>query len=128
MAATRLLCTIFDCRNAEAVAHFWAEALDYHVERHEPGEYRVRPVSGGGHDLYFMNVPEPKSGKNRLHVDVVTDRTLGTEVERLQGLGASVVGWYGNPPTQEDPDAWVVLQDPEGNEFCLMTSASVADW
>ena len=74
-----------------------------------------------GHRLLFIEVPEPKSVKNRIHLDLrPSDRTQEEEVQRLKGLGATQLsdhrGQYG-PGT-----GWVVLADPEGNEFCILRS------
>ena len=77
----------------------------------------VDPESG--HRLLFIEVPDEKSGKNRLHLDLVpTDRTRDEEVERVRGLGARDVEDHRRP----DGTGWVVLVDPEGNEFCILRS------
>jgi hypothetical protein len=81
----------------------------------------IRPPGAGddearlGRRLLFQTVPEAKVGKNRLHLDlnVGADRR-DAEVERLLGLGASLVGRYDEPEGR-----WVTLTDPEGNEFCV---------
>ena len=71
--------------------------------------------SGDGPRLYFQRVPEPKTAKNRVHLDVPVDlAALDREVERLQALGASLVGFNSHPGHR-----WAVMSDPEGNEFCL---------
>jgi hypothetical protein len=76
-----------------------------------PGEGRPR--------LYFVKVPEAKTIKNRVHLDVIpADRTQDEEIARLVGLGASVIS-DGRPEV-----GWVVLADPEGNEFCVEISAA----
>lgn len=77
----------------------------------------VDPVSGIGHGrrILFQMVPEPKVGKNRMHLDLhVGESRIDTEVARLCGLGASVIG-----ERRQGPNRWVTMADPEGNEFCV---------
>lgn len=104
-------CVTFDCADAVRIATFWAEALGWK----RAGEHRVEPDDGGIF-LEFMEVPEPKAVKNRLHLGLNT-RDLDAEIDRLTGLGASLA-WE-----EEFPEGWpfrnVVMRDPEGNEFCL---------
>jgi hypothetical protein len=72
---------------------------------------------GAGPRVYFQRVPEGKAVKNRLHLDVRVPGgrdELHAEADRLVALGASVVG-----PKEERGEFWIVVQDPEGNEFCL---------
>ncbi|MDQ3854800.1 MAG: VOC family protein [Chloroflexota bacterium] len=137
----------FDCADPNRVASFWAEVLGYKLQD-PPGGYdtwedwlrdhgvpeedwnsasAVVDPEGKLPRLYFQRVPEPKTVKNRVHLDVNvsagTDGTLearravvNSEVERLVGLGARVV----RPgKVSELGEYWVVLQDPEGNELCL---------
>ncbi|GHH28703.1 hypothetical protein GCM10017774_03330 [Lentzea cavernae] len=70
--------------------------------------------------LFFNQVPEPKTVKNRLHLCLRPDTTRDEEVERLLGLGATLVGDHRNP----DGTGWAILADPEGNEFCVLRSES----
>ena len=73
----------------------------------------------GGPNLLFQVVPEPKRVKNRVHLDLgPTERTRDQEVARLEAAGATVVGDHRNP----DGTGWVVMADPEGNEFCVERS------
>lgn len=77
----------------------------------------VDPVSGIGHGrrILFQAVPEPKTGKNRMHLDLhVGEERIDAEVERLRKLGANVVG-----ERRQGPNRWVTMTDPEGNEFCV---------
>lgn len=105
-----------DCANAERLARFWADVLGYTVTAHEAG---LVEISGPNWpSLVFVEVPEPKTAKNRLHVDVnPVDRDQAAEVSRLISLGATRtdVGQKKDAP-------WVVLADPEGNEFCVLGS------
>jgi predicted enzyme related to lactoylglutathione lyase len=107
---------ILDCNDLEREAEFWAGALRYReVYRGEP--YLVlMPEDGDGSGLVLQlqRVPEPKSGKNRLHLDLHVD-AAEPEVDRLVGLGARPLA----DPTEESGFRWRVMADPEGNEFCV---------
>jgi hypothetical protein len=101
----------FDCRDALAVARFWADALGSSVdEESTPDKAFVEAPGWGGPTLWFQRVPEPKTAKNRMHFDLRAPDGIEPEVRRLEGLGASVVR------AGED---LVVMRDPEGNEFCV---------
>jgi hypothetical protein len=114
-----------DCADPQRLARFWCAVLDYEVQDEEddsitigsPGVPEGRRRSGPvPPTLTFARVPEPKTVKNRLHLDLnATDREQPDEVRRLLDLGARLadVG-------QGDDDSWVVLADPEGNEFCVL--------
>jgi hypothetical protein len=114
---------VIDCRRAPTLARFWASLMDgYAVRAYDEAEIArlaslgLSPesdpnvaVDGPGPTLFFQEVPESKGAKNRLHLDIeVRDRPA--EVERLIANGATVFAQF---------DSWTVLQDPEGNEFCL---------
>jgi catechol 2,3-dioxygenase-like lactoylglutathione lyase family enzyme len=117
-----------DCHDPAAQAAFWTAALGYHVVRTEDGQVEIGPWRHEPADLaeqarqapvvptlVFVAVPEAKTVKNRLHLDLrPVDRSHAAEVERLIGLGArnADIGQGGVP--------WVVLADPEGNEFCVL--------
>jgi Glyoxalase-like domain len=125
---SRLTEIVVDCHDPVALAAFWAAALDYQVVRTENGQVEIAPwereppdladqvrQSPGVPTLVFVTVPETKAVKNRLHLDLrPVDGSHEAELERLLGLGArrADVG-QGRVP-------WVVLADPEGNEFCLL--------
>ncbi|HEY2549187.1 MAG TPA: VOC family protein [Streptosporangiaceae bacterium] len=109
-----LLNITIDCQRPQLVARFWAGVTGWPVSQpYSPQEYAVTGPAGVPR-LYFTAVPEPKGAKNRVHLDIVpADRTQDEEIARLAGLGASVV-------SDQRPDVgWVVMADPEGNEFCL---------
>ncbi|MEU8418132.1 VOC family protein [Amycolatopsis japonica] len=114
---TRMLAVAVDCREAEALAAFWKEALGYpETERWTDGHgvTYVELKSPDMPSLLFQPVPEGKSGKNRLHLDLApTELEQREEVARLVSLGARII---------EDPesDDWVVMADPEDNEFCVL--------
>lgn len=110
----------FDCAEPRPLARFWAEVTAYSLVEERDDFARLQaPDNRGVRHILFFRVPEPKTTKNRMHVDLAT-RDPETEIERLRALGATLV---------DDPDApqwrtgngtrWVVMRDPEGNEFCL---------
>jgi catechol 2,3-dioxygenase-like lactoylglutathione lyase family enzyme len=107
----------FDCRDPVALAKFWAAALgwevaDWSCERWASAQ---PPSPGAGPRLYFEPVPEPKRGKNRLHLCLEPDGPPADELARLQALGAGKLREVRN----DEGERWLVLQDPEGNELCL---------
>jgi hypothetical protein len=125
---SRLTEIVVDCHDPVAQAAFWAAALGYQVVRTEQGQVEVAPWEREPPDLaeqvrqapavptlVFVAVPEAKTVKNRLHLDLrPVDRSHEAEVGRLIGLGARRAGvGQGEVP-------WVVLADPEGNEFCVL--------
>jgi catechol 2,3-dioxygenase-like lactoylglutathione lyase family enzyme len=120
--AARILLTTFDCRDAVAISDFWATALGYEVNNsgsNPPELIELHDPVGHGHPLFFVNVPEPKTVKNRVHLDLVTDLSMADEVERLVAAGAEAIAVHKHPPEFNDPYEWTVLRDPEGNEFCV---------
>ncbi|MFE3069636.1 VOC family protein [Streptomyces sp. NPDC059247] len=108
-----------DCADAHTLASFWAEALDARLSDDDlPGDPEAL-VETPGANLLFIQVPEPKAVKNRVHLDLQPqDRTRDEEVDRLIGLGAALLDDRRNP----DGTGWVTLADPEGNEFCVERS------
>jgi len=118
---------IFDCRHPASLARFWAATLDDHqVAPYDEAELErlrnkgindpeddpmvvVEPGPGDHQRLLFQRVPEHKTVKNRVHLDL-TAPDLDAETDRLVALGASVVTRY---------DGWITFADPEGNEFCV---------
>jgi hypothetical protein len=135
----------FDCHHPEALARFWAEALGY-VEEPPPEGFADWPSflrtsgfpedewgrysalvdpDGGGPRVLFQKVPEAKVAKNRMHLDLSVSGGRGTPAEarkqriaaavgRLEARGATALGAH-----EELGVYWMVMQDPEGNEFCL---------
>ncbi|MFI6940441.1 VOC family protein [Streptomyces sp. NPDC050418] len=110
----------FDCHDAYAQAQFWAEVTGGKVSDEDaPGDPEAL-VEYEGTPILFVTVPESKTIKNRVHLDVQPqDRTRDEEVERLIALGATLV----NDMRQPDGRGWQTLADPEGNEFCVERSA-----
>lgn len=105
---------VIDCEDPSALAPFWSEALGYtEVYRHEP--YVV--LGGDGPVLILQRVDEPKSVKNRVHIDLHPDRPIEDEAVRLEAIGATRTGAH----SLDDVD-WIVMADPAGNEFCVCSS------
>ncbi|MCS0599913.1 VOC family protein [Streptomyces sp. LP11] len=112
MSLTAMMITV-DCAEPRELAQWWATALGGEISQ-DYGDFvmvRAEPVAMG-----FQRVAEERQVKNRVHVDFAANPGLGRagEVERLVGLGASVVGEHSAPGL-----TWTVLQDPAGNEFCV---------
>jgi hypothetical protein len=117
VTTTRILAITVDCRQPDLLAGFWEKALGHGKTRTWTDShgltYRQLDL-GGGPALLFQPVPEDKAVKNRLHLDLAPAAgDQRAEVERLVMLGAKVLD---DPP--DDP--WIVLADPEGNEFCVL--------
>ena len=144
---TREVQVTFDCADPAALCRFWADVLGYQLQPPPPGfdtweafldsvgvppERRTDrsaaiPLEGDGPRLFFQRVPEGKAAKNRVHLDVRAApgkqgdermAALQSEADRLVGLGASEVRRC-EPDTQGFDAGFIVMQDPEGNEFCL---------
>ncbi len=123
-----LLAVIVDCRDPRAQAAFWAAALSHQVVERNPSEFRVFNRDEAGPSLYFMKVDEPKVVKNRLHLDLVARGSMESEVARLVAAGANVVEAREDPDSLKNRDRWTVMQDPEGNEFCVTSSVRLTGW
>ena len=123
-----LLAVIVDCRDPHSQAEFWAQVLAYKVNQRNTDEFQVSDPAGVGGSLYFMKVPEPKVGKNRLHLDLVTSGSMEDEVMRLVGAGAQLVEVRQDPASLDNPDTWTVMRDPEGNEFCVTSTSTMTGW
>lgn len=124
----RLRDVVIDCHHPASLARFWAEVLDgYAIAPYDEDELaRLRelgiddpeddpsvllePAPGVRPRFFFQMVPESKTVKNRMHIDLSAD-DVNLEVDRLLGLGARLLQRY---------DEHVLLADPEGNEFCVM--------
>jgi catechol 2,3-dioxygenase-like lactoylglutathione lyase family enzyme len=107
---------IVDCADPERLASFWCEVLGWQVtERGDNGEIEISGDGPPELKLLFIRVPEPKTVKNRLHIDVnPVGADQHEELQRLLKLGARPAD------VGQGQQAWVVLADPEGNEFCLL--------
>ena len=107
--------TVIDSRDPAALGRWWQEALGWEVVNADPGEFEIRPAADRLPGLLFVPVREAKAVKNRLHLDFRPDDRDG-EVERLLALGAT------RADVGQGEQSWVVLADPEGNEFCILSS------
>ncbi|GGS51457.1 glyoxalase [Planobispora rosea] len=117
--ASRVRWIDFDCENPYELAGFWSAALghpQHEDDRPDDDECEVVVPPEVGYSMLFQRVSGKKSAKNRIHLDLVpTDRSREEEVERLLKLGATMLEDH----RREDGTGWVVLADPEGNEFCV---------
>ena len=106
---------VLDCADPERLAEFWAPALGY-VNLGTAGNYvALFPNGAPGPKLLLQRVTEPKAVKNRMHVDIeVAD--IDVEAARLVALGATRVS---EGPCSEHGSTWLLMHDPEGNEFCI---------
>ena len=113
---------VLDCADPERLAEFWAEALGY-ANVGSAGVYvALYPREGTGPKLLLQRVTEPKATKNRMHLDIeVPD--IDMEAARLCGLGAQRVS---DDTHSEHGSTWILMADPEGNEFCICDNASPA--
>jgi hypothetical protein len=110
-----LFAVTFDCADAAVLARFWADVLGREVaEDPTPERAVLLPGDTGAPRIAFNKVPEPKTVKNRMHLDVVSD-AFDAETERLLGLGAHKLGDF-----QTDRFRWTTFTDIEGNEFDLI--------
>ncbi|MFG2071461.1 VOC family protein [Nonomuraea maritima] len=110
-----------DCADAYELARFWSEVTGSPLHPEDrPGDHETQVLLSQGLVLHFNQVPEPKTGKNRLHLCLRPDDARDGEVDRLLRLGAALVVDRRNP----DGTGWAVLADPEGNEFCVLRSES----
>jgi hypothetical protein len=122
----RVQCLTIDCADPGKLGAFWSAALGLPCFREPDGEVWIGPGEGHPHDgimpdLLFIKVPadDKKAGKNRLHLDLRPD-DQAAEVARLESLGAR------RADIGQGDVSWVVLADPEGNEFCVLTPRAVA--
>jgi len=129
--ALRWYSVVVDCSDARRQAAWWAEALDWTVQFESDEEcviipswadelvVRDTPWERTGPGMVFVPVPEGKTVKNRLHIDLAphTSQDRDAEIARLERLGARRVD-----VGQSADVTWTVLADPEGNEFCVLSS------
>ncbi|MFC8597205.1 VOC family protein [Isoptericola sp. NPDC057191] len=130
--ASRFTELVVDCHDPERLATFWCEVLDFTVIDRSEGKVEIASWEPTVEDVrarqmpptvVLVQVPEGKALKNRLHLDVSpVDRSTADEVARLRGLGATRVD-----VGQGDGRSWVVMADPEGNEFCVLRTLAPVD-
>lgn len=114
-APTRHFGLVLDCADPEPLAQFWAEALGY-TNVGAAGSYvALYPRHGNGPKLLLQRVSEPKTSKNRMHLDIETP-DIELEAKRLTRLGAQRVN---DSTCSEHGSTWILMADPEGNEFCI---------
>jgi predicted enzyme related to lactoylglutathione lyase len=120
-AMTSHLGLVLDCREPETLAAFWADALGYQRIGPAGNYFLLLPPEGhAGPQLLLQRVPEPKTGKNRMHVDIHTP-DIEAEAIRLVGLGATRKR---DDTLSEHGNTWILMHDPEGNEFCVCNAGS----
>ena len=119
---SRIAAIVIDAHRPDVVAQFWCDVLGWRILDAEPDIVSIAPSDASWPTIDVVAVPEQKSGKNRLHLDLRADgTTTAHELARLLRLGAR------RADVGQGPDvSWVVLADPEGNEFCLL-SRTVAE-
>ena len=115
----RVQCLNIDSRDPRRIADFWEAVLGWRRTHDDPDEVVLEPPAGTPEDgvvpdMLFARVPEAKTVKNRLHLDLRPD-DQAAEVERVEKLGARRVS-----VGQGEDVSWVVLADPDGNEFCVL--------
>ncbi len=106
---------VVDAMDPVRLGRWWADALGWVVLNDTPDEFEIRPAADRLPGMIFEPVEEAKGGKNRLHLDVRPD-DQDAEVARLLGIGAR------HADIGQGQQSWVVLADPEGNEFCVLSS------
>lgn len=113
--ASRFTELVVDSGDPHRIARFWAAVLDYKISEEDEESSAIEPPDGSRPLILFFKVPEGKTVKNRLHIDVnPLDRNQQEEVERLLELGATKID------IGQGEQSWVVMADPEGNEFCVL--------
>ena len=117
----RIQCLCIDTTDPRRSATFWQSALGWRRTHEEADQVVLEPPAGSPEDgivpdLLFLRVPEEKAGKNRLHLDL-RPQDQAAEVARLESLGARRVD-----VGQGRDVKWVVMADPDGNEFCVLTA------
>ena len=115
MAPMHVGSVVIDCNDLPAMLAFWRQALGYVLRDPPDDDFAVLRDPQGRHvNVSLQVVPERRTGKNRLHLDLYTDRQE-EEVRRLLALGATL-----HPRAPEPGDDFILLEDPEGNVFCVV--------
>jgi hypothetical protein len=112
----------FDAADPVRLATFWAAALGYALVDPDPAGAYIADPSGKTRGIFFQPVPEPKTAKNRVHLDLRPSGRMQEEVDRLTGLGATSLDHVEKAASTVDgqPTFWTVMGDVEGNEFCVL--------
>ena len=111
---------IIDSQDSVRLGRWWTEVLGWVVVDDRRDEFEIRPSADTLPGLLFAEVPDAKQVKNRLHLDLRPD-DQAAEVARLEGLGATRVD------IGQGDESWVVMADPEGNEFCVLGERRTQD-
>ena len=119
--ACRFTELVIDCHDHVRLGTFWSRVLGYDMVEQSDGPknyyVQLQGPDGAGPTILVLRTPDEKVTKNRLHIDVnATDRSQDEEVERILALGAT------RADIGQGEQSWVVLADPEGNEFCVLQS------
>jgi predicted enzyme related to lactoylglutathione lyase len=114
----RIQCVVVDAHDCEVLARFWSSVLGWRITHEADQEWAIEPPEGSPEahvapDVLFVKVPDEKIVKNRLHFDL-RPKDQDAEVERIIDLGATRID------IGQGDVSWVVLADPEGNEFCVL--------
>ena len=122
----RVQCVSVDAADPAALARWWASVLGWRITFEADDQVALEPPAGSPEDgvapdVLFLKVPDEKAGKNRIHLDLRPD-DRDAEVARVVALGARRVD-----VGQGDDVSWVVLADPEGNEFCILRALTAAE-
>lgn len=117
--ALKWQCICVDCEDPRSLGGWWAELLGWRTTYDTDDEVVLEPPAGSAEDgvspdILFLKVPESKTTKNRLHIDLRPD-DQAAEVGRAEALGARRVDIG-----QGEQSSWVVMADPDGNEFCIL--------
>ena len=113
---------VLDCADPDALARFWSAAIGYTTLGGIGSYVMLVDETGQQPKLLLQRVDEPKSGKNRMHFDIETP-SVDEEAARLEALGARRID---SAAIEEHGNRWVVMADPEGNEFCVCNGGQSA--
>ena len=114
---------VLDCADPEPLARVWSAAIGYTTLGSAGNYVLLVDEAGRQPKLLLQRVSEPKTGKNRMHLDIETP-AVDEEVARLEALGARRIG---DDAIEEHGTRWVVMADPEGNEFCVCNAGSPSE-
>jgi predicted enzyme related to lactoylglutathione lyase len=117
---TSKLGLVLDCADPDRLAEFWSAALGYATVGGAGSYVLLIDEAGERPKFLLQRVAEPKAGKNRMHFDIETP-AVDDEVARLEGLGAMRIA---GDAIEEHGNRWVVMADPEGNEFCVCNAGT----
>ena len=123
--AIKWQCIDIDCASPVELGRWWAEFLGWRITHETENEVVLEPPAGSPEDgvspdILFLKVPEAKAGKNRLHMDLRPD-DQAAEVARAEAMGATRI------QVGQQDSSWVVMADPEGNEFCVLRAFTEAE-